>query len=157
MQDPYPFLVQPKFLLLILIPLLIKQHKVVHVRTHVLEGDPKIWDGLSLRFIYYHGKTQRYRELCFLLNLKGREISSEGDNGILGMKTFFPHMLSTNDLGINFIVLQCSHHNPYSIAQSFVRIKIVEKNHNTVVFQLQLMRGKSFGVIEFKKSIGQRL
>jgi hypothetical protein len=40
-------------------------------------------------------------------------------------------MLSTNDLSINYIVLQCSDHEPCAIAQAVVRIKIA-KNHKTV-------------------------
>jgi hypothetical protein len=47
--------------------------------------DTDIWDGLSLRFIVI--AKLRCIGNCFLLNMKGREISSEGDRGILGMNT----------------------------------------------------------------------
>src|SRR4051812_43124997 len=90
---------------------------------------------------------------CFLLNLKGSEVSSYGDIGILGMNTLFPACspptifasiaLSWKALIISRVPL----HRP--LLGSRLRSKMTGQ----LIFTLKICGGKPFGVIEFRKSI----
>ena len=79
---------------------------------------------------------------CFLLNLKGSDISSEGAIGILGMNTLFPTCCPPTiwaSIALDCIALTIS----LVPLQPTVWVKIAKKDHMTIDFELQFMWGEA--------------